>query len=50
MEATTTKSNNLIMRLLKFKREMRECIKNGADPKEMKRIADAHGFEFAKPL
>lgn len=50
MEATTTKSNNLIMRLLQFKREMRECIQNGADHEEMKRIADKYGFTFATPL
>ena len=50
MEATTTKSQNLILRLLQFKREMRECIRNGADPKEMQRIADKYGFEFAKPI
>lgn len=50
MEATTTKSQNLIIRLLQFKREMRECIRNGADPKEMQRIADKYGFEFAKPI
>lgn len=50
MEATTTQPKNLIRRLLQFKREMRECIQNGADPKEMKRIADKHGFTFATPL
>lgn len=51
MEATKTKkSDNLIIRLLQFKREMRECIQNGADPEEMKRIADDYGFQFAKPL
>ena len=50
MEATTTKSDNLILRLLQFKREMRVCIQNGADPDEMKRIADNYGFQFAKPI
>lgn len=50
MESTTTKSQNLIVRLLQFKREMRECINKGADPVEMKRIADEYGFEFAKPI
>lgn len=50
METSTTKSGNLILRLLQFKREMRECIQNGADPTEMKRIADEYGFRFAKPL
>jgi hypothetical protein len=50
MEATTTKPKNLIQSLLLFKREMRVCIQNGADPEEMKRIADKYGFEFAKPV
>lgn len=50
MEALTTKSDNLILRLLQFQNEMRECIQNGAEPKEMKRIADKHGFTFATPL
>ena len=50
MEATETKPKNLIQSLLLFKREMRVCIQNGADPKEMKRIADKYGFEFAKPV
>ena len=50
MEATTTKSDNLILRLLRFKREMRVCIQNGADPEEMKRIASKYGFTFATPI
>ena len=50
MEATTTKPKNFVPRLLQFKREMRECIQNGADYEEMKRIADKYGFEFAKPI
>lgn len=50
MEATTTKPKNLIQSLLLFKREMRVCIQNGADPEEMKRIADKYGFTFATPL
>ena len=50
METTKAKPKNLIQRLIQFKREMRECIKNGADPEEMKRIADDYGFQFAKPL
>jgi len=50
MEATETKPKNLIQSLLLFKREMRVCIQNGADPVEMKRIADKYGFEFAKPV
>ena len=50
MEKTNIKQNNLIQSLLEFKRDMRECIKNGADPNEMKRIADDYGFQFAKPI
>lgn len=50
MEATTTKPKNLIQCLLLFKREMRVCIQNGADPEEMKRIADKYGFTFATPV
>lgn len=50
MEAIETKPKNLIQSLLLFKREMRVCIQNGADPEEMKRIADKYGFEFAKPI
>ena len=50
MEATTTQSKNLIQRLLQFKREMRECVQNGADPEEMKRIANKYGFTFATPI
>jgi hypothetical protein len=51
MEATTTrKTDNLIIRLLQFKREMRECIQNGANPDEMKQIADKYGFTFATPI
>lgn len=50
MEATTTKSDNLILRLLQLQREMRVCIQNGADPDEMKRIATKHGFTFATPI
>ena len=50
MEATTSKKQNFILRLLDCKRELRECIQNGADPKEMKRIASKHGFTFATPV
>jgi hypothetical protein len=50
MEATATKPKNLIQSLLLFKREMRVCIQKGADPEEMKRIADKYGFQFAKPI
>ena len=50
MEATTTKPKNFVPRLLQFKREMRECIQNGADHEEMKRIADKYGFTFATPV
>jgi len=50
MEANTTKPKNFVPRLLQFKREMRECIQNGADHEEMKRIASKYGFEFATPV
>ena len=50
MEATTTKPKNLIQSLLDCKRELRECIQNGADPEEMKRIARKYGFTFATPI
>jgi pyruvate-formate lyase len=50
MDATKTKSQNLILRLLQFKREMRECVQKGADPEEMKRIASKYGFTFATPV
>jgi hypothetical protein len=50
MEATATKPKNLIQSLLLFKREMRVCIQKGADPEEMKQIADKYGFQFAKPI
>ena len=50
MEATTEKQKNLIQRLLQFKREMRVCVQNGADPEEMKRIANKYGFTFATPV
>ena len=50
MEANTTQPKNFVPRLLQFKREMRECIQNGADPDEMKRIADKYGFTFATPI
>ena len=50
MEATTTKPKNFIQHLLRFKREMRVCIQNGANPEEMKQIADKYGFTFATPI
>ena len=50
MEANTTQPKNFVPRLLQFKREMRECIQNGADHEEMKRIASKYGFEFATPV
>jgi hypothetical protein len=50
MEATTTKSQNLIVRLLQFKREMRECVQKGADSEEMKRIASKYGFTLTTPI
>ena len=42
--------NNGLIRLLHFKKAIRECIQNGADNYEMQRIADQHGFTFAKPF
>lgn len=50
MEATKEKSKNFIRSLLDCKRELRECIQKGADPKKMKQIADKHGFTFATPV
>lgn len=50
METKSAKSKNFINRLLECKRELRECIQKGADPKEMKRIASKYGFTFATPL
>lgn len=51
MEAKeTTKRPNLILNLLKCKRELRECIQNGANHEEMKRIASKYGFTFATPV
>ena len=50
MEATTKQSTNLILRLLQFKKELRECIRDGADPEKMQQIADDYGFQFAKPI
>ena len=50
METTKAIPENRLMRLLQCKRELRECIQNGADPKEMKRIADYYGFTFATPI
>lgn len=50
MEATKARPKNFIQHLLNFKHEMRECIQNGADPEEMKRIADKYGFTFATPI
>ena len=50
MEATETKPKNFIQNLLKCKHELRECIQNGADPEEMKRIASKYGFTFATPV
>ena len=50
MEATTKKPKNFILNLLDCKRELRECIKNGANPDEMNKIASKHGFTFATPV
>ena len=50
METTKAKPQSLLKRLLECKLAMRECIQNGADSVEMKRIADEYGFEFATPI
>ena len=50
METKKAIPENRLKRLLQCKQELRECIQNGADPKEMKRIADYYGFQFAKPI
>ena len=50
METKSAKPKNFINSLLECKRELRECIQKGADPKEMKRIASKYGFTFATPL
>ncbi len=51
MEAKeTTKRPNLILNLLKCKHELRECIQNGANHEEMKKIASKYGFTFATPV
>ena len=44
------KTKNIIVSLLECKRELRDCIQKGADPKEMKRIASKYGFKFATPV
>lgn len=49
MESTTKKENGLV-HLLRFKKAIRECIQNGADAHEMQKIADEYGFTFAKPF
>ena len=49
-EKNTAKRPNLILNLLKCKRELRECIQNGANHEEMKRIAGKYGFTFATPV
>ena len=46
----TVKQENGLLRLIKFKRAIRQCIQNGANDDEMKKIADQHGFTFAKPF
>ena len=47
---TKPKTKNIIVSLLECKRELRDCIQKGADPKEMKRIASKYGFKFATPV
>ena len=50
MERAEKKPKNFIRSLLECKRELRECVQNGANPIEMKRIVDKHGFKFATPV
>lgn len=50
MAIQTSKRENGLLKLLRFKRAICECIQNGADKNEMQRIADQHGFTFAKPF
>lgn len=50
MEKTDINKKNLIQRLLDCKRELRECVQNGADADEMKRIANKNGFTFSTPV
>ena len=50
MEKRKIEQKNFIQRLLECKRELRECVKNGADSEEMKRIANKNGFTFATPV
>jgi hypothetical protein len=50
METGTEKKQNFILRLLECKKELRDCIQNGANPDDMKQIADRHGFKFATPI
>ena len=50
VSAMETNRKNFILQLLECKKELRECIQKGADPEEMKRIADEHGFRFATPI
>ncbi len=49
-EEIMQKKENGLIRLLKFKKAIRQCIQNGADNNEMQQIADQHGFTFAKPF
>ncbi len=50
MEAKPEKKQNFILRLLECKKELRQSIQKGADPEELKRIADSHGFRFTTPI
>jgi len=50
MDSVKTKPSSLILKLLECKRELRECVKKGADPSEMKKIVCKHGFTFATPV
>ena len=47
---TNKPKRNLIAALLAHKKAMRECIQNGADSQEMKKITSDYGFTLATPL
>jgi len=44
------KAKGLIAKLLAHKKAMRECIQNGADAQEMRKITSDYGFTLATPL
>ena len=45
-----TEKKNFFIKLLEDKKAMRECIQNGADHEEMKRITKDYGFTLATPV